>query len=1055
MDSSVGSADWRSRLPSNSRQKVLNKIIDTLSKHAKFSGDMNQLKNVAKRFEEKAFTAATSHAEYMNKICVKLVTMEKRSTNDTNTSASIPVNPSESGSQGMSQGNNQSQSPPVLVTSNHPILPQNIHTSIASSALPPISGISQSSIPNIVSQTSSLQTMPEVQQISIGNTMEQAVRVPPTSISSQGQISGSQQQSQNSQHYRYQQHFHQIAKQQHEQNNSTTAMQSNIQQQKLHPSHFQSSQRSIMQPTMLQPSLSTVQQNQQPIFSQLSQPVSQQHQQPVLKQQRYQQFQPQLMGHQNNLSNVKQHSSGQHNFPAIHQQHFAPQSSMKQQHKHQLPGTQSGNFTPNNQHSAHLLQSTQGQKSQVELQQQGMPQLHMQSSHLQCQSIVKLQANTSQGDMQQRLPTSGAFQQQSVIDQQKPLMQQQRAKPEASSTSSDSTAQTGNPNGGDWQQEVYQKIKAMKDKYLLHLKDVYHITISKLHQYDSFPQQFEKLKKYIQAMEHYMSVLQIDKTKISLIHKEKLGLFERDIVCIIRYLKGTFGVTMPQPLSSSLHQSQQTQAHLTQVKPRENQINSQMQSVNLQQNNMAILHQNMDIMQTSSKILQHPQYQFLQKQLHQKQNQFYSQTKQQQNGNQMINGNELKVKQQTGVKLESFQQLTTCHQQSKLGVSFSSPQTDQKNALNTVTKPGTPAQSANSPFIASSPSTPSTSHTPIDSEKVNFGIASLSNVMNIGHQPTSAISPSQPLFIGTPGVSPSPLLAEFSSLDGNDGNGISVVSEKSSTIEDPMERLLKVVKSSSPKSLSSAISNISSVLSMIENIAGSEPGKRSMAAIGENLAAMTKFHLQSTSITHNRSTETRNANHLNVVSSASDVIDSLKDKNCWVASELESTATSTIKRPRVEKRHPLLDEIRGINQGLIDTVVDISHESGVGKGTVVKCSFRNISLTSDLKSQYGPTVVQSIQPLKLLVPANYPYCSPMLLDKSLVEVSKENEDLSTKAKCRFSRCVRRLSDPISLKEMAQTWDICAHAVLVEFAQQSGGGTFTSKYGAWEECFSAA
>ena len=50
--------------------------------------------------------------------------------------------------------------------------------------------------------------------------------------------------------------------------------------------------------------------------------------------------------------------------------------------------------------------------------------------------------------------------------------------------------------------------------------------------------------------------------------------------------------------------------------------------------------------------------------------------------------------------------------------------------------------------------------------------------------------------------------------------------------------------------------------------------------------------------------------------------------------------------------HALKDEIREINQRLIDTVIDISEESSVvaaaaegGEGTIVKCSFSAVALS--------------------------------------------------------------------------------------------------------------
>lgn len=113
--------------------------------------------------------------------------------------------------------------------------------------------------------------------------------------------------------------------------------------------------------------------------------------------------------------------------------------------------------------------------------------------------------------------------------------------------------------------------------------------------------------------------------------------------------------------------------------------------------------------------------------------------------------------------------------------------------------------------------------------------------------------------------------------------------------------------------------------------------------------------------------------------------------------------------------HSLLEEISEINQQLIDTVVNISEEdadsiaaASDGEGTVIKCSFTAVALSPSLKSQFASSQIVSfnglereiyllltyiiyywlfcfvqspILPLRLLVPANYPKCSPVLLDK--------------------------------------------------------------------------
>ncbi|KVH89839.1 Coactivator CBP, KIX domain-containing protein [Cynara cardunculus var. scolymus] len=1152
-DSSMESVDWRTQLPADTRHKIVNKILDNLKKHLAFSGQekLHEIKNIALRFEEKIYHGATSHSDYMRKISIKLLAMENRAANPIanslqSNSAGNSANPSDpekenipliSGSleganqtakemrlpevtsirkfyeifvisplsnmdiivshssQGMQQVNNQGQS------LNHPqagqqILPPSIHNNIASSggqgsagissALQPGSSLSQSTMPIISGQNSGLQN---IQNIS---------RVQPNSVGNTQPV--------------MQHHQQTVLRQQRQQQQASIVHQQQV--------------------------LSTQQQQQQPnTMGQQTSAINLQHNQLIGQQSSYsemqQQQQSRLLGQQSNISNVQKlqhHSIGQHNnFSAVHQQQLGPQSSStgQQQQQHQLFGTQSGSTTMvNNQHSAHLLQSkvsipqqnqpTQGQRSQPELQQQVMPQLQTQSGQLQHQLNTKLQPNLSQWDMQQRLPTSGAFQQQNVIDQQKQLFQQQRAMPEASSTSSDSTAQTGNPNGGDWQEEVYQKIntftvsssgicneemgtgvlekaflpgklKAMKDKYMPELNDMYQKIIGKLQQHDSLPQQpkgeqVEKLKMIKHVLERCMAFVQVPKSNITPNYKEKLGIYEKQIVNIISTHKRKPGVPpqQAQPLPPP-------HIHLTQ----ENQMNPQMQSMNLQ-NNMGSLQHNsvlpsnaqqnmmsatqptsnldpgqnstmnslninplssqggMGMLQPNSSILQHQQLkqlpyrqmqqQYLHKQqLIQQQHQFQRQTKQQQQNGQLhmnqlpqlqpINdGNELKLRQQIGVKPEPLQQQQVAsqrpayHQQLKSGAPFSpqllsasspltpqhsSPQIDQQNLLNSLTKSGTPLQSANSPFIVSSPSTTSTSHMPGESEKVNSGVSSLSNAGNIGHQPTGAVLPTQSLAIGTPGISASPLLAEFTSPDGNHGNGASVVSTKSSAIEQPIEHLLKVVKSISPKSLSASVSDIGSVVSMIDRIAGSAPGNGSRAAVGEDLVAMTKLHLQA------RTSGTPNGTR--------------KMKRFTSAIPLNGVSSAN------SRRHPLLEEIRDINLGLIDTVVDISKEDADsaegGKGTIVKCSF----------------IASPIQPLRLLVPANYPNCSPILLD------NKEYEDLSVKAQWRFGSCVRQLSEPMSLEEMVRTWDVCARTVISEYAQQSDGGTFSTKYGAWEDC----
>jgi hypothetical protein len=92
-----------------------------------------------------------------------------------------------------------------------------------------------------------------------------------------------------------------------------------------------------------------------------------------------------------------------------------------------------------------------------------------------------------------------------------------------------------------------------------------------------------------------------------------------------------------------------------------------------------------------------------------------------------------------------------------------------------------------------------------------------------------------------------------------------------------------------------------------------------------------------------------------------------------------------------------LEEIKEINQRLIDTVVEISDDedaadpsevaiSSIGcEGTTVRFSFIAVSLSPALKAHLSSTQMSPIQPLRLLVPCSYPNGSPSLLDKLPVE----------------------------------------------------------------------
>ncbi|KAI3792877.1 hypothetical protein L2E82_06768 [Cichorium intybus] len=81
-DSSMES-DWRGQLSTDSRHRVVMKIIETLKKHQSSGPEkLHEIKTIAVRVEEKIYTTAINLGDYMRKISLKLLGvkgMENRS----------------------------------------------------------------------------------------------------------------------------------------------------------------------------------------------------------------------------------------------------------------------------------------------------------------------------------------------------------------------------------------------------------------------------------------------------------------------------------------------------------------------------------------------------------------------------------------------------------------------------------------------------------------------------------------------------------------------------------------------------------------------------------------------------------------------------------------------------------------------------------------------------------------------------------------------------------------------------------------------------------------
>ncbi|XVF24720.1 hypothetical protein REPUB_Repub13aG0151600 [Reevesia pubescens] len=179
--------DWRTQLQSNARQRIVNKILDTLKRHLPFSGQegLNELRKIAVRFEEKMFIASTSQSDYLRRISLKLLTMDVKSQNTAeNSGKSSNLLDSCKHFEGWQQlfhqnFANDSASTGVGISAGLP------------SALPSIPGSSQIPIPNVVDENPSKQNISDISQMSMGNPIGQdgSSSILPNSF---GQIQGLQ-----------------------------------------------------------------------------------------------------------------------------------------------------------------------------------------------------------------------------------------------------------------------------------------------------------------------------------------------------------------------------------------------------------------------------------------------------------------------------------------------------------------------------------------------------------------------------------------------------------------------------------------------------------------------------------------------------------------------------------------------------------------------------------------------------------------------------------------------------------------------------------------------
>ncbi|CDY36591.1 BnaA06g10440D [Brassica napus] len=91
-ETAMDTHDWRAQLPSGGRQKVVNKIMEALHKYLRVSGpeEMNELRKIASRFEEKIFSDAVNLTDYLRKISIKMLPLDTKAPNAAGSSLPIP-----------------------------------------------------------------------------------------------------------------------------------------------------------------------------------------------------------------------------------------------------------------------------------------------------------------------------------------------------------------------------------------------------------------------------------------------------------------------------------------------------------------------------------------------------------------------------------------------------------------------------------------------------------------------------------------------------------------------------------------------------------------------------------------------------------------------------------------------------------------------------------------------------------------------------------------------------------------------------------------------------
>ncbi|KAM0923349.1 hypothetical protein ACQ4PT_005642 [Festuca glaucescens] len=143
--------------------------------------------------------------------------------------------------------------------------------------------------------------------------------------------------------------------------------------------------------------------------------------------------------------------------------------------------------------------------------------------------------------------------------------------------SEDSTAQTGHAGAGDWQEEIYQMIRSLKEQHFAELNELFNKLSVKLQHVDSVipcpapSELYERMKSFKIMLDRILRMLQISKSSIQPALRDIVPLYEKQIINILtarRRFQPPTGEAPNSNISRQQQPSRTLQQHDSHTNPR-------------------------------------------------------------------------------------------------------------------------------------------------------------------------------------------------------------------------------------------------------------------------------------------------------------------------------------------------------------------------------------------------------------------------------------------------------------------------------------------------------